>query len=408
MPSKLPNLQIASNSSHAVELSGGLSRLRFAPELEREFLAAHLARMRLRVRAWQSLGLGIAGFFSVSKVAQVGWWHPVSLVHVGLMVPLALLLTWAAWSPRYGQVYLPIARIATPLIAAMSAAFAVRGASLGHAEELAVLSLQMMCVFLLSGLLFRSALLAGFTMWAAYVAAAVFFQLPATTLIEFCLFLAIVAAVAAGVCWSMEHASRKSFLEGGLIAELVACDGLTGLKNRRAFDEHFARLWSQCMRDRRRLAIVMFDVDYFKPFNDGKGHQAGDDALRQVAQCARELARRPLDMAARYGGDEFVLLLYDLAPEHVMDIAERLRRAVADLRIEHGESAVAPVVTVTVGAGVVSPAIGRSPSGALQLADEALYSAKQAGRNCVRMLGSEEYDFLETGVFDTSDLKRRS
>ena len=90
-----------------------------------------------------------------------------------------------------------------------------------------------------------------------------------------------------------------------------------------------------------------------------------------------------------------------------VDIAERLRRAVADLRIEHGESAVAPVVTVTVGAGVVSPAIGRSPSGALQLADEALYSAKQAGRNCVRMLGSEEYDFLETGVFDASDLKHR-
>lgn len=134
--------------------------------------------------------------------------------------------------------------------------------------------------------------------------------------------------------------------------------------------------------------------------------QAGDEVLRQVGQTACELARRPLDMAARYGGDEFVLLLYDLAPEHVLDIAERLRRGIADLEIAHPASPVAPFVTITIGAGVVAPTLGRSTQGALQLADEALYRAKQRGRNCVLMLGSEEYSLLVTGVFDASDVHR--
>jgi diguanylate cyclase (GGDEF)-like protein len=266
----------------------------------------------------------------------------------------------------------------------------------------------MLCVFLLSGLLFRSALVAGLAMLAAHLAASVFFSVPATIRIESGIFLGAIAAVGSGVYWNMDHASRKSFLERELIAELALRDALTGLRNRRAFDEYFVRLWAQAVGDRRRLAIVMFDVDHFKRFNDLNGHQLGDDVLQRVARCARGLSDRPMDFASRYGGDEFVLLLYDLAQEHVRDLAERLRHVVADLRIECPGAAGGPAVTVTITIGVVviAPTPGRNPGCALRFADEALYRAKQAGRNCVRMIREEEYNMLDACTLDGSELGR--
>ena len=151
----------------------------------------------------------------------------------------------------------------------------------------------------------------------------------------------------------------------------------------------------------------MIDIDHFKRFNDESGHQAGDLALRAVADVIAGLARRPLDIAARYGGEEFAIVLYDLAVEHVADIAERLRLGVQSLEVNDLRVAGGPEfrVTVSVGVGVAAPTMGRTPQGAVQLADEALYEAKGAGRNRVVMKGTEIYGLLETGAFKAG--KRR-
>ncbi|MDE2051617.1 MAG: GGDEF domain-containing protein, partial [Gammaproteobacteria bacterium] len=142
------------------------------------------------------------------------------------------------------------------------------------------------------------------------------------------------------------------------------------------------------------------DVDHFKAYNDRYGHQAGDAALRRVAQVVQRFARRPLDIAARYGGEEFLVALYDLGAEHLREIGEELRESIQALDIEHDESP-AGVVTASIGVSIVSPRPGRSPEGALQLADEALYAAKRGGRNGIRLVDCYGVNY-STGAFRRS------
>ena len=182
------------------------------------------------------------------------------------------------------------------------------------------------------------------------------------------------------------------------MGELVARDGLTGLKNRGAFDDYFPRMWQQALRDRRSLALLLIDVDHFKPYNDRYGHQAGDQTLRRVAQVVQAFARRPLDIAARYGGEEFVVGLFDLSAENIREMADQLRKAIHDLNITHEDSATAPFVTASIGVAIVAPRMGRSPDGAVQVADEALYSAKRSGRNCISVVDCDQLMF-STGTF---------
>jgi diguanylate cyclase (GGDEF)-like protein len=199
----------------------------------------------------------------------------------------------------------------------------------------------------------------------------------------------------------VERQLRTSFLERGLMGEMVARDGLTGLKNRGAFDDYFPRMWQQALRDRRSLALLLIDVDHFKAYNDRYGHQAGDQALRRVAQVVQGFARRPLDIAGRYGGEEFVLGLFDLSGDSVRDMADQLRKSIHALSITHEDSPTASFVTASIGVAIVGPRIGRSADGAVQVADEALYSAKRSGRNCVSVVDCDQMLF-STGTFRRS------
>ena len=160
-----------------------------------------------------------------------------------------------------------------------------------------------------------------------------------------------------------------------MLAEMAARDGLTGIYNRRRFDEHMETVWQQAQRDGVTLALLLVDIDFFKRFNDKNGHQAGDECLRMVATALARAARRPLDFVARYGGEEFAVILYDPSRQYLQEIANRIHTNVASLGIEHGDSSVAPAVTVSAGIAYVAPTLERSTQGFVQLADEALYQA---------------------------------
>jgi diguanylate cyclase (GGDEF)-like protein len=207
----------------------------------------------------------------------------------------------------------------------------------------------------------------------------------------------------------MEQSYRRSFLEAALVSELIARDGLSGLMNRRSFDQHLVRVWQQALRDQRLIAVLMIDIDHFKQYNDSWGHQAGDWALCSVAEILQDVARRPLDLAARYGGEEFALILYDVELAHVLRTAEHLREAVENLKLkpQHASGGNTMQVTVSVGVGSAAPTIGRTPQGVVQLADEALYEAKRTGRNRVVVKGVEAYRLLETGAFKGPHRSRR-
>jgi len=149
------------------------------------------------------------------------------------------------------------------------------------------------------------------------------------------------------------------------------------------------------------IALLLVDIDYFKAYNDYFGHQAGDEALRHVAQTLARSARRPLDFAARYGGEEFAVVLYYATREYVDEVAARIQQNMEALALKHPASPIAKQLTVSIGAACVVPAPDRSPFGFVQLADEALYEAKGQGRNrCVIM--DKEYEQMSTGSFRKS------
>jgi diguanylate cyclase (GGDEF)-like protein len=164
---------------------------------------------------------------------------------------------------------------------------------------------------------------------------------------------------------------------------LAANDALTGLANRRVLQESMDRELRRAARSRTEISLVMIDVDYFKRYNDGLGHLAGDECLRQVAMALRSAAARPADLVARYGGEEFAVLLPETAAAAAAAIAESLRQLVQKLGITHPDSPVAPCVTISAGVMGLVPAAGMGPADLIAAADEALYRAKQNGRNQV-------------------------
>ena len=170
--------------------------------------------------------------------------------------------------------------------------------------------------------------------------------------------------------------------QSDLMRQLVFLDGLTGVFNRRYFDQQLLTEMARAVRTQNPLSLIMLDVDFFKRFNDRYGHQAGDDCLRRVAQTLKQALRRPADLVARYGGEEFVCVLPETNFEQAMSLARELELSVRKKAIPHADS-VADVVTISV--GVAGFAAGASDNAAtlIALADAQLYQAKASGRGRV-------------------------
>ena len=295
--------------------------------------------------------------------------------------------------------YLPWAQLLLPMRNSIVAAQLVRLAAEGQLDVLTLLPLLLLGPFYFMGLRFRTALFIICLTIVSMVAAAVAFHLPLPIAFRSGAFTVVAISAFAVAAQQIEKRSRRAFLERRLVAELAQHDVLTWTKNRRVFDEYLPRLWRQAAEDGRSLAILLVDVDHFKPYNDRYGHQAGDVALRKVAHALQSCIRRPLDLVARYGGEEFTAILYDTDGHRAAGTAEQVRRSIEALAIEHRASRAGAALTVSIGVAVVSPALERTPAGALQLADEALYRAKSKGRNRVDIMDEAEYQLLVTGVF---------
>lgn len=179
---------------------------------------------------------------------------------------------------------------------------------------------------------------------------------------------------------------------------MVHVDGLTGVANRRAFDGRLLEEWRRCQRLHHPLTLLLFDVDYFKRYNDSRGHLAGDDVLKRVAQALAGALQRPGDLLARYGGEEFAAILPDVDEVGGAKVAERMRAAVEALAIPHPDSLAAQMVTVSVGGATAVPGVTpevNTPAVLLDLADRALYRAKALGRNRAVVMSAEALQQLE-------------
>lgn len=167
------------------------------------------------------------------------------------------------------------------------------------------------------------------------------------------------------------------------LAHLAREDALTGVANRRPLDEALEAEWRRAHRTRTPLSLLLLDVDLFKAYNDRLGHPAGDACLKAVAEAVTAICQRAGELVARYGGDEFVVLMPAVSEESAHEVAEKVRKGVQALGLPHPGSTVAPVVTVSVGVASAEPAAGGSPEDLVGAADRALYRAKQGGRNRV-------------------------
>ena len=169
-------------------------------------------------------------------------------------------------------------------------------------------------------------------------------------------------------------------LQADQLREMAFVDGLTGVANRRFFDERLEAEWRRCSRSRLPLALIMVDVDFFKRYNDRYGHPAGDDCLCQIAGALRLGLKRPYDLVARYGGEEFVCILPDTDMAGATAIAHSLEEAVRALQIEHADSSAQEVVTISLGVAFAPPGPAKPAEALIRLADAQLYRAKQEGR----------------------------
>jgi diguanylate cyclase (GGDEF)-like protein len=297
-----------------------------------------------------------------------------------------------------GRLYRPVISTLAPVAMVAVVAVVLTAWGFGEDRRFMALILATLVIYFLIGLPFLAAVATNLISLAAYVNGALMLSVPIQDLTYNALMLLLFIVVGAAVAYTVEHLRRFAWLESRLIDEIAQRDGLTGIYNRRRFDEHLAHIWQHGVREHRLITLLFADIDYFKAFNDRYGHQAGDEAMKTVAAILTQFARRPLDLVARYGGEEFAILLYDTTQAYAAQVAEQLLEKIRGLDIPHQDSSAAPMLTISVGVASVLPVARRSSAGLLQLADQALYAAKDAGRNQAHML-QEDYEHMKTGYF---------
>lgn len=170
-------------------------------------------------------------------------------------------------------------------------------------------------------------------------------------------------------------------IKNDMLEKLSMYDGLTNIRNRRFFDETFEKTFSEIKRDKKSLAVLMIDIDFFKPYNDNYGHGQGDETLRKVAKALEKTIKRASDFVARYGGEEFVILLKDINKDGVEAVANNLLNAIRELKITHEFSKIENYVTISIGASFYNSNSDITKLELLLKADETLYNVKNSGRN---------------------------
>jgi len=386
---------------YARQLKAGFPWLNFVPELESIYretvLEEHLPHIRV------NLCLGIIVIVAVSAMrasTHVMTPSPVlPALRLLVMIPMLLCCFAATFALRRRRIFTPLSLFTAAAAGMCVVAIQVIAESGGAPLVVPRLEIYAIFVYFMMGLMFYHSLALNLLVALTYLAAGTMLQLPGREFAFDMLSVAATNVFCASVAYMHEKTSRLRFLEAALLREMVARDGLTGIQNRRMFDQHIQRVWSQAVRDTQRVAVLLVDIDCFKDYNDRYGHQAGDECLRAVAVSLSQCARRPMDFVARYGGEEFAVILYEASREYVAEVLTRIQRSIAELNIPHEASRVASRLTVSIGAAFVLPGANRTHDGLVQLADEALYGAKEQGRNRVVVLEAE-YHTLRTGRFE--------
>jgi diguanylate cyclase (GGDEF)-like protein len=388
-------------------LQQGARRLSFPGDMEREYRNHHLQQSWGRV----AVALILVFLLNVALVRLNLAGPPADMPDVfiharnWLLQPLlVVLLAVGLWRPFYLRWWLIIG----PVIFAMGGIMATpseasKVAAGNHHAFLSILT-GLFQVYALTAFLFFRTLMVSLSISGTYICFLLGTDVAPDVLYYETIQLLVVNLIGVVFCYTLEHTSRNEFLRTRQLQLLSTRDPLTRLANRRSFSQHLDRLWSQGLRDRQPVGLMLIDVDCFKDFNDRYGHQAGDECLVRVAKVIARLERRPLDMAARVGGEEFAVLMYGASQEYLESLAKQVHEDVIQASIPHDASTAARHVTVSVGTIYAVPEAQRTPAGLYQFADQMLYEAKRRGRNRVQIGNPDNYAAMQTGRFDHAPL----
>lgn len=376
----------------------GLPPLRFSDFLEDEFRRSFCERHQIKSRPMLIAGSALIALASLGAIVTGHLSLTMAFFVFGILLPTLLATLFYSFRPGRHEVYQTLLALSAFWIAGVCSSLALRaslgGASYSFAAEVACIFV----IWLALGLRFSHAACVAISISLCYLWGMLRWSVPQGELQFSWMMLLAVNMIGAYCAFQLETALRSAFLESRMLNELAERDGLTGLYNRRRYDENIQKVWRQSRRENSQFSLILIDIDHFKSYNDLYGHQAGDDALKQVADVIASCAKRPLDFAARFGGEEFALVLYGSAAEYGRELPEDLRRTVEELHIPHAESTTSPWLTVSIGLAIISPNTERSLAGAIQIADEALYQAKEEGRNRVVVKESRSAH-IQTGRF---------
>ena len=294
------------------QLETGTPDLRFTPFLEKEFREFCTTQMVSRGRLAASVAFLFALTISSIEILFPG---PVSdkipsILPFALLAPLLGLVLLTTYIPALSRHYELIAGTGITL-AGLCSIYISQVASLNGASYVlasVVLIILYACRFL--GFRFGLGIVLAFFLVVSHFLSGFLIGLPMREVLYMTAILGAATVIGTVSSYNWERTLRKAFIEQRLLNELAQRDGLTGLYNRRIFDDYVQRIWRQARRDQVSVEIIFIDIDHFKVYNDLYGHQAGDDCLRRVGQTISRAAKRAFDFSARYGGEEFVLVLY--------------------------------------------------------------------------------------------------
>jgi diguanylate cyclase (GGDEF)-like protein len=358
----------------------GFPWLRFLPDLEEEYRASYLGLNTARIRASFVIGMvGVFGFLLVDHGFGMGLtpdraaWIMLLVTAPALMVPIV-----ATVRPEAGP-YLMHFVLASTIVAALSILTVI---NIGRAENpwfpYEAIYLVVMYIYFVSGLSFYQAIVCALTLSIAFIATNTALREAGKLLYEG-YFVLLGNAVGIAGHYVLERQARLSFLLQNELEQQALLDPLTGLMNRRAFGTRLETIWRQARRNLCPVGIVLVDLDGFKKINDACGHPFGDSALKHIGSVLKGAALRPLDISARYGGDEFIAAWYDVDGAWFAKMIEDLTARLAGM--ECGMPDLPMKVTVSGGAVLAWPKPGLESRDAIKLADQLLYECKRAGGN---------------------------
>jgi len=387
-----------------------IERLRFAPEAEAEFATYFIQRSLARARWATAIYLALVAVVTAinmrGSMAPLGetFQQPIYLLRLGVACPALVLILAATVIPELQRHYQWIT--ATAVIVTGMSVMAISG--IAAANELPQFQMGDVLVVvyatLFLGLLARPVVLVASALMLSFIGIGWYLHVPTDHLIfaSSVVFATTLMSVLSAL--RMERLLRANFIENRLLNDIAERDGLSGLYNRRMFDNLTNRLWLQAQRNQDALQIILVDIDHFKAYNDLYGHQAGDTCIRRVSSIIARAAKRPLDFCARYGGEEFALVLYAPSGNDPTSLPEQIRRDIMALDIPHANADGTRMLTVSIGSATAQSDTKRSLAGLIQTADEALYRAKKLGRNRVLHVDSAESD-TPTGAFKVLAIK---